>query len=169
MKTLRELNLLCEDSVGSELSIIFDNCSGKNKNNTVLKLLAWLMAMGYFKEIHFIFLVVGHTKNAAGHPFNSLKQEYRKQNLFTFDELVQTLDKSSSLTIHPTVAEDFLNYSKLLDGVYRPLTGNIKTNHIFACTDDGTQIAIRQSNLEEHQEYVPNLRKRGTWDGVTRA
>ncbi len=127
------------------------------------------MAMGYFKEIHLIFLVVGHTKNAADHLFNLLKQEYRKQNLSTFDELVRTLDKSLLLTIHPTVAEDFLNYSKLLDSLYRPLSGNIKTNHIFSCTDNGTQIRIRQSNLDEHQEYVHNLWKRGTWDGVTRA
>ncbi len=29
------------------------------------------------------------------------------------------------------------------------------------------QITIRQSNLEEHQEYVLNLWKRGTWDKVT--
>ncbi len=151
------------------MNIIFDNCSSQNKNNTVLKLPAWLMAMGYFKEIHFIFLVVGHTKNAADRLFNSLKQDYWKQNLLTFDELVRTLDKLSSLTIHPTLAEDFLNYSKLLDGLYRPLMGNIKTNHIFSCTDDGSQITIQQSNLEEHQEYVLNLWKRGTWDGVTRA
>jgi hypothetical protein len=82
-----------------------------------LKPPAWLMAMGYFKEIHFIFHVVVHTKNAA----NSLKQEYRKQILFTFDKLVRTLDKLPSLTIHPTMAEDFLNYSKLLDSLYRPL------------------------------------------------
>jgi hypothetical protein len=67
------------------------------------------MVMGYFKEIHFIFLMVGHTKNAADCLFNSLKQDYWKQNLFTFDKLVRTLDKSSSLTIHPTVAKDFLN------------------------------------------------------------
>ncbi len=73
------------------------------------------MAMGYFKEIHFIFFVVGHTKNAADHLFNLLKQEYWKQNLFTFDKLVRMLDKSSLLTIHPTVVDDFLNYSKLLD------------------------------------------------------
>ena len=46
MKTLRGLNLLCEDSVGGELNVVFDNCSGQNKNNTVLKLAAWLMAMG---------------------------------------------------------------------------------------------------------------------------
>jgi hypothetical protein len=169
MKMLQKLNLLCKDSVGGELNIIFDNSSGQNKNNTVLKLMAWLMAMGYFKEIHFIFLVVGHTKNAADHLFNSLKQDFQKKNLFTFDELVRTSDKSSSLTLHPSLAKDLLNYSKLLDGLYRPLTGNIKTNHIFSCTDDSTQIKIQQSNLKEHQEYVLNLWKRGTWDGVTRA
>ncbi len=123
--------------------------------------------MGYFKEIHFIFLVVGNTKNADDRLFNLLKQEYRKQNLFTFDELVRTLDKSSSLTIHPTVAEDFLDCSKLLDSLYWLLLGNIKTNHIFSCTDDGMQITIQQSNLNKHQEYVLNLRKRGTCDGVT--
>ncbi len=95
--------------------------------------------------------------------------DYWKQNLFMFDKLVRMLDKSLSLTIHPTLDEDFLDYSKLLDGLYQPLTGNIKTNHIFSCTDGGTQITIRQSNLEEHQEYVLNLQKRGTWDGVTRA
>ncbi len=112
MKTLQKLYLLHKDSVGSELNIIFNNCSSQNKNNTVLKLPAWLMAMGYFKEIHFILLVVGHAKKLADRLFNLLKQEYRKQNLFTFDKLVQTLDKLLLLTIHPTVAEDFVNYSK---------------------------------------------------------
>jgi hypothetical protein len=125
------------------------------------------MAMGYFKEIHFIFLMVSHTKNAADCLFKLLKQEYWKQNLFTFDELVRMLDKLLLLPIHPTVLEDFLNYSKLLDSLYQPLTGNIKTNHIFSCTDNATLITIRQSNLEEHQEYVLNLWKRDTWDGVT--
>jgi hypothetical protein len=108
-------------------------------------------------------------KNAADCLFNLLKQEYWKQNLFTFDELVQMLDKSLSLTIHLTVAEDFLDYSKLLDSLYRPLLGNMKTNHVFSCTYDGTQITIQQSNFDEHQEYVLNLWKRGTWDAVTRA
>ncbi len=80
---------------------------------------------------------------------------------------MRTLDKSSSLTIHPTLAEDFLDYSKLLDGLYRSLTGNIKTSHILSSTDDGMQITIWQSNLKDHQEYVLNLRNRGTRDGVT--
>jgi len=98
MKMLRGLNLLHENSVGGELNIVFDNCSGQNKNKTVLKLAEWLMAMGYFKSVHFIFLVVGHTKNAADRLFNSLKHEYRKQNLFTFDELARALDQSATVT-----------------------------------------------------------------------
>ena len=33
MKMLRDVKLLHEDSIGSELNFIFDNCSGQNKNN----------------------------------------------------------------------------------------------------------------------------------------
>jgi hypothetical protein len=84
-----------------------------------------------------------------------------------FAKLVQTLDKLLSPPIHPVVAKDFLDYSKLLDSLYWPSMGNIKTNHIFFCTGNGLQISIQQSNLKEHQEYVLNLGKRGTWDGVT--
>jgi hypothetical protein len=91
------------------LNIVFDNCSGQNKNNTVLKLAAWLMAMGYFKSVQFIFLVVGQTKNAADRLFNLLKHEYRKQNLFTIDELVRALDQSATVTVHRTVVNDFFD------------------------------------------------------------
>ena len=31
VKTLRQLNLLRDDSAGSEMNIFFDNCSGQNK------------------------------------------------------------------------------------------------------------------------------------------
>jgi len=32
------MNILREGNPGGELNIIFDNCTGQNKNNTVLKL-----------------------------------------------------------------------------------------------------------------------------------
>jgi hypothetical protein len=88
MKTLRHLNTLRKDSVGSELNIVFDNCCGQNKNNTVLRLAVWISQLAYFLEINFIFLVIGHMKNAADRLFNSLKVMYRKKNLYTFDQLV---------------------------------------------------------------------------------
>jgi hypothetical protein len=71
VKTLRQLNILCNDSVGSDLNVIFNNCLGQNKNNTMLMLAAWMMVMNYFKEVNFIFLAVGHTKNSAYCLFNS--------------------------------------------------------------------------------------------------
>ena len=77
VKTLRQLNILRKDSVGGELNIIFDNCLGQNKNNTVLKLATWLMAMNYFKLVNFTFLIVGHTKNAADPMFKQLNSNGR--------------------------------------------------------------------------------------------
>ena len=103
------LKLLKEDTIGRELNIIFDNCCGQNKNNTVLRLVAWLVQLGHFHEVNFIFLVVGHTKNAADRHFNSLKQDYRMKNLYTFDQLVEALSVSHTITVHPTVAKDFLD------------------------------------------------------------
>ena len=52
MKTLRGLNLLKKDTIGCELNIIFDNCCGQNKNNTVLRLVAWLVPLGPQGELH---------------------------------------------------------------------------------------------------------------------
>jgi len=106
VKTLQQLNILREDSVGGELNIIFDNCLGQNKNNTVLKLATWLiMAMNYFKEVNFTFLIVSHTKKAADCLFNSLKTKYRLQNLFRFQDLLEALNRSQMVTVHPASPE----------------------------------------------------------------
>jgi hypothetical protein len=76
VKTLEIMELLRENDPGLELNIVFDNCSGQNKNNTVLKLLLWLVEMQYFCRVNFVFLIVGHTKNAADRLFNALKLDY---------------------------------------------------------------------------------------------
>ena len=128
----------------------------------------WLMALGYFKAVNFIFLVVGHAKNAADRLFNCLKLEYRKQNLFTFQDMLEALNRSEMVTVHPASPDDFLDYDKLTSRLFRSLSGNIKQNHIFTCNDDGAQMIIRKSNLDEHREYVVYLRKKGTWDGMSR-
>jgi hypothetical protein len=163
VKTLRQLNILHEDSVGGELNIIFDNCMGQNKNNTVLKLATWMMAMNYFKEVNIIFLIVGHTKNDADRLFNSLKTKYRLQNLFMIQDLLEALNRSPMDTAHPASPEDFLDNNKLINYLYRPLAGIVKKNHIFSCMDGRLQMWLRQSNQEEHNnELVFNLRKRTT-------
>jgi hypothetical protein len=97
---------------------------------------AWIKQMGYFKKVNFAFLVVGHTKNAADSLFNSLKHEYRKRNLFTRQELFETLNVLDSMMVVPTILEDFLDYDVLMDDVYRDLAGMVQQNHMFSCHDD---------------------------------
>jgi hypothetical protein len=48
VKTLQDMNILREGNPGGELNIIFNNCTGQNKNNTVLKLAMLVKEMCYF-------------------------------------------------------------------------------------------------------------------------
>jgi len=120
--------------------------------------------MGYFKVVNFIFLVVGHTKNSADRLFNSLKGEYWRQNIFTMEGLIESLNRSESVTVHPAGPEDFYDYDKLLNAIFPDLAGKIKKNHIFSCNDDGSKMILRQSNLVEHAATVHKLRKTKTWN-----
>ena len=79
MKTMKTMGIMREDMVGGELTIVFVNCSGQNKNNTILKLLVFLVEMEYFKKVQLLFLLIGHTTNACDHLLNVLKNIYRQE------------------------------------------------------------------------------------------
>jgi len=136
IKTLTNEGIMKEGEIGGELNIIFDNCSGQNKNNTVIALVAYLVELKYFKEVNFIFLVVGHTKNAADRLFNALKEIYRLTNIGTMAQLLKVLNTSDKVTVHETNEKDFLDYSNYMTNYYRKLSGIIKENHIFSCSQD---------------------------------
>ena len=166
MKTFRDLNLLREEEMGGELSIVFDNCSGQNKNNTVLKLLVFLVEMKYFEKVNFIFLVVGHTKNAADHLFNALKFIYRQDNIYTFTELLEKLDGSDKVTVCASVEEDFLDYDTFLGYYHSTYAQKMKQNHIFSCSQanwnkNKFHVELRKSDLPEDKIVHHNSIKSG--------
>jgi len=70
--------------------------------------------LGYFKRLNFIFLIVGHTKNACYCLFNSLKMEYRQYNILTMECLLCKLDKLEFVIIIPTSKEDCFDSNTLL-------------------------------------------------------
>jgi hypothetical protein len=109
----------------------------------------------------------GHTKNAADRLFNLLKTEYRLQNLFTFQALLEALGRLPMVTIHPTISDDFIDYDKLMRNIYWPLPGKVKKNHIFSCNNVGDRMTLRQSDLAEHTAVSFNLRKKGIWEDMT--
>mmetsp|Transcript_8782 Transcript_8782/g.18221 ORF Transcript_8782/g.18221 Transcript_8782/m.18221 type:complete len:102 (+) Transcript_8782:495-800(+) len=73
MKTLESLGLLNNEQPGGNLNISFGNCLGQNKNNTVLKLISFLVEMDFLKKVNFVFSVVGCIKNFVDILFNVLK------------------------------------------------------------------------------------------------
>lgn len=153
-KTFRHDNLLREDECGGTLNVFFDNCTGQNKNNTVLKYAVWLAEMKYFKKVNFIFLIVGHTKNAADRLFNALKFDYRKHDIYTVEDLLVKLDKSDSVSIYESTENDFFDFTKYLDSYYKDFSGLIQSNHVFSCENERVgnklMVNIRESGLEQH-------------------
>jgi hypothetical protein len=164
MKHLADRGLL--DGVKRKtLNVVMDNCPGQNKNNFVLRLALYLTEKGYFSEVNFIFLVVGHTKNVADRLFNILKRLYRAQNIFTMGMLLQAMEHE--LTI-PYVVDwhVFKNWDKYLNRIYKAKMSAVKKWQIFGSSSDLglTKMSFRSSNVAEAETAEESLKKRGVTD-----
>ena len=69
----------------------------------------------FFKKINFVFLIVGHTKNACDRMFNTLKKDYNIKNIYTMAELVPILNRSKRVTVCEAREEDFFDYGTFLN------------------------------------------------------
>ena len=164
LKSLRRQGVIRDNDIGGHLVIVFDNCAGQNKNNTIMKMLMYLYEMKYFKKITFLFLIVGHTKNAADRLFNSLKSQYHNMNIYTMNQLTRVLNTSEYVTVLKAEPSDFKDYNKYFSHFYRKLPGQISQNHIFSLgsmEDDAAggckegsdfKISLRKSDREEDAE-----------------
>jgi hypothetical protein len=157
LKLLRlpEINLMEKEEAGGELNFILDNCSGQNKNCMVLQLANLLVESGVFKRVNFLFLVRGHTKNPCNRMFNIFKLGFRKQNVYTMEQLLQVLnaqDQVNALRVQPS---DFYDMDAFLDKLYRQFTsGTVHKAHIFSCNvdDEATKMKINVSKWELEDE-----------------
>ena len=170
MKSMKHLGWMKFDEnkvpiTGGHLILNFDNCTGQNKNNVMLKLIPFLYETKAFSKVTFNFLVVGHTKNAADRLFNTLKKGYHNCNIFTMDQLHSILDESDCVTVLRAKEEDFFDYGKFFNLFYSDLKNQIKQNHIFHCGDGSTvanQITmdLRRSGLDEDAAVKHKMIKR---------
>ena len=67
---------LNDDNINNKLILIFDNCPGHNKNNTVLRLGLCFAAMKIFRSVEIVFVIKGHTKNEFDRLFNLVKKKF---------------------------------------------------------------------------------------------
>ena len=178
LKSLYDEGMIQEDAdgkpiTGGSLSVFCDNCSGQNKNNTVLRMAAFLVECGYFKKVEVVFLIVGHTKNACDRLFNSMKARYRALNVMSFTELLPILNASSLVTVHHVSHKDFQDWTTLFDQYYRKITG-ILINHIFEVKTENVRtnangkksvvMTVREADLPDADPVVLDLKKRGAYN-----
>lgn len=131
MQHLSDQGYLVKDSPKKKLTVIMDNCSGQNKNRMVLRLPPFLVELGYFDEVVFLFLVVGHTKNIADRLFNITKMLYRKTNVFCMDQLAKNLDHKQ-VVWHIVTWKAFFNYATYLSTFFVPAIRNgVKKWQVF--------------------------------------
>jgi hypothetical protein len=144
-----------------ELNIVMDNCGGQNNHKYVLRLAPLFVELKYYRRVNIIFLVAGHTKNAADRLFNLLKQDYCKSQVFTMEQLQQVLDSNQYVECIKVGPDDFYNYGKLEDTLYKtaPMMGHTKKYQLFYSTDAEPGIIIAKESNMATSEHRMDLNK----------
>jgi len=105
-------------------------------------------------KVTVVFLVKGHTKNPVDHLFNSLKREYRKQNIQTLDALLPILNKSNDVIATAVVPRDVHDWNGMLKKLYSDFPAVLKY-HLFK-SDDIEEISMQVG--PESTAKIANLR-----------
>ena len=164
VKELKRLNIMQDNQTGKELTFVMDNCAGQNKNRMVLRLATYLVEAEYFEKVSFVFYIVGHTKNACDRWFNMLKKTYRRQNIYSFDQLTESMRTHNNITVTVTKESDFKDWDKFFDSFYKRLaSGTTHKTHIFSATKGNkTTLLFRDDDLPDTPTTAQDLLKRGT-------
>jgi hypothetical protein len=159
IKVLHELDWIKDNGrTGKQLSIIFDNCGGKNKNNFVLHLALWPVECSFFKKVE-IFYIRGHIKNACDRLFNQLKLHYHKKQIFPMGQMIESLNSSANITFKGASATNFFDHGEMFDEFYDKFPpSTIQQNHVLWVEEENpTKMYIKRSN--EADLMVINFKK----------
>jgi hypothetical protein len=138
-----------------------DNCRGQNKNKYVLRLATLFVELEYYRRVNIIFLVAGHTKNAADRLFNLLKNDYRKRQVFTMEQLRELLDGNLYVECIKVGAEDFRDYGKFEDDLYKsnPLSGHTKKYQLFYLMEEEPGVLYGKESSMDTMKHKMDLKK----------
>lgn len=105
---------------GSTLIAISDNCTGQNKNWTIVAAWLRLLAKGTFKKIVHIFPQVGHTMLPSDRDFGIVETYVRRHCQFVYSpsewkNILETCQKKKPFIVHAMTREDFVKVSQMRD------------------------------------------------------
>lgn len=166
------LNLAETEGTGKRQPLIITNCAGQNKNRMVMRFGQYLVDRGIFKEVETIFLITGHTKNICDRKFKDLKVNYHHRNVYTFDQLIKLMKEGKAsegtnryLDVHEIKANDFFNWDRYFDLLYKKRISKISIYHYFAFTKGKLNMKTTVDSSTEEQKVLSNLKKKDTDEG----
>jgi hypothetical protein len=169
MKHIRDMGWATTDDGAkqrTELNIIMDNCAGQNKNRMVLRLSPLLVELQWYARVNMIFLVAGHTKNAADRLFNLLQREYQKSNIYNLEQLIQKLNNHPLIDAVKVNEDVFIDWDAFLGKIYTGIPGGLVSQYQYffsfawqpgwlfaqlssALTAEGVKVDLRNTKMAQ--------------------
>ena len=115
-----------------------------------------------------LFYVAGHTKNVADRWFNTLKRNYRRKNIYTYNQLLKNFQTNPRITVVPYVDGTMKKWRSFCDQFYKTIGdgesiegGFIGPNHLFVVEEASptTMVISRSSLVVPEDRTVLNLHK----------
>ncbi|XP_035246446.1 uncharacterized protein LOC118212563 [Anguilla anguilla] len=127
-----------------------DNCSGQNKNSTMMWYLMWRVLTGRHKNITFSFLLAGHTKFSCDWCFALVKRLFRRTRVDCLNDIVKVVEESSHVNIAQVCGKEngevivpTYDWTSFLSTYFRKV-GGIKKNHHFHFREGSGIIEIKE-------------------------
>lgn len=139
-----------------------DNCVGQNKNKSVLAYFAWRIMCGLSDDITLSFMRVGHTRCAVDGYFGLLKQQFRKSDVDTLEDVKFAVAASCKANVPVMASWEWYKWDAFLLDHFMPVKGirnyqhfrfaKSRPGHVFArrkCTDDAEDDITLARNPDE--------------------
>lgn len=150
----------------TDVKLHMDNCSGQNKNNTVIGYGMWRVMTGLHESVEFSMMEAGHTKFNPDWHFGLWKVKWRHSNVETLAEIAASVLKSSrnghnvpQLVDDPVAPLFFYDWATFFKRIFKPIP-SLKSYHHFRMDKDHPGIVFVREYATS-QEVAVNILKPG--------
>ena len=140
-----------------------DNCTGQNKNNTMMQYLMWRVLTGQHHSITISFMIVGHTKFAPDGCFGLLKRTFRKTEVSSLADIEEVVKSSSVVNECQLVRSQsgevivpIRDWADFFSSRFRRLVGIKRYHHFhFGTSSPGVvKLRLHSGAAEEEQRLL---------------
>ena len=142
-------------------SLHADNCSGQNKNNTMMQYLMWRVLTGLHQSISLHFIITGHTKFSPDACFGLVKRKFRRTDVRSLDDLARVVEESAACNICQLVgAQDgstivpSRDWAGFLSSHFRRLDGIKQYHHLCFERDCPGVVFFKKTATADEEQPV---------------